>query len=108
MQTAAPGAYRSTMHCFMHAFRHEGVGGLFRGLLPPVASVGALNAMLFASYGACRRAIQPDPAAQLTYLETFLCGPSWSVRQASLPLTSVALYFRVGRRGGDSGSFSPK
>jgi solute carrier family 25 carnitine/acylcarnitine transporter 20/29 len=48
--------------------------------------------MLFASYGACRRAIQPDPAAQLTYLETFLCGSSWPVRQASLPLTRGFIY----------------
>lgn len=43
--------YRSTAHCFVTTLRKEGVFGLYRGMLSPLAGSGPMNAVLFATYG---------------------------------------------------------
>ena len=39
--------------------RMEGPSALFKGVIPPVAAQGAMNAVLFATEGSIRRAIRP-------------------------------------------------
>ncbi|CAI5451139.1 unnamed protein product [Caenorhabditis angaria] len=53
--------YRGTWHCFSMIVKKEGFGGLYKGLSSPLASLSAINAIVFGVHGtACREFKNPD------------------------------------------------
>ncbi|KAF9517797.1 hypothetical protein BS47DRAFT_1290397 [Hydnum rufescens UP504] len=53
--------------CLYKTWKYEGVRGLYRGLLPPVAGAAAENATLFLVYNNIRRALAPNiPSSELS------------------------------------------
>eukprot|EP01047_Picozoa_sp_COSAG01_P017008 COSAG01_NODE_888_length_12915_cov_10.708723_7_plen_141_part_00 len=46
---ARPGVYSGIADCAARTVRHEGVRGLFKGMVPPLVGNGPLNALLFAT-----------------------------------------------------------
>ena len=53
MQTS--NQYKGIINCVQQMVRTEGVMTLYRGMVPPIAGVGALNAILFGTYNAAKR-----------------------------------------------------
>lgn len=60
MQTAAPGQYTSMFATMRNLVANEGVGGFYKGIAPPLASTGAVNAVVFAVYGGTLRYLERD------------------------------------------------
>ncbi|EYB95127.1 hypothetical protein Y032_0163g3468 [Ancylostoma ceylanicum] len=60
-QNSASKLYRGTWHCFKMIIQKEGVHGLYKGLSSPLASLTAINAIVFGVHGSvCREFSQPD------------------------------------------------
>lgn len=51
------GLYAGPVHCLVLTYRATGVRGLYAGASPAVLAAVAENAVLFACYGPCRRAV---------------------------------------------------
>lgn len=51
------GLYAGPVHCLVLTYRAAGVRGLYAGASPAVLAAVAENAVLFACYGPCRRAV---------------------------------------------------
>ncbi|PAV90024.1 hypothetical protein WR25_07647 [Diploscapter pachys] len=55
LQTQQGNIYRGTWHCFGSIVKKEGFRGLYKGLSSPLASLSAINAIVFGVHGsACR------------------------------------------------------
>ena len=52
----------STWTCIKHVYRSEGSAAFFRGIVPPLVSYGALNALLFGTYSAALRLLRNHDA----------------------------------------------
>lgn len=52
----------------------EGPRAFFKGMAPPLAGVGAVNAVLFFAYGRARDWIEPDRSKELTIPQATLAG----------------------------------
>ena len=50
----------SMVTCMQSIYRTEGVRAFYRGLIPPLVSFGALNAILFSTYAASTRHVVVD------------------------------------------------
>ncbi|KAJ1372297.1 hypothetical protein KIN20_034418 [Parelaphostrongylus tenuis] len=55
MQHAHSKLYRGTWHCFKTIVRNEGVSGLYKGISSPLASLTAINAIVFGVHGSVTR-----------------------------------------------------
>ncbi|PAV88589.1 hypothetical protein WR25_20220 [Diploscapter pachys] len=61
LQTQHGNIYRGTWHCFGNIVKKEGFRGLYKGLSSPLASLSAINAIVFGVHGsACREFDNPD------------------------------------------------
>ncbi|XGW01935.1 hypothetical protein V3C99_014207 [Haemonchus contortus] len=61
MQHAGSKLYRGTWHCFKTIIQKEGVAGLYKGLSSPLASLTAINAIVFGVHGSvCREFSNPE------------------------------------------------
>ncbi|ETN80212.1 hypothetical protein RB195_015011 [Necator americanus] len=61
MQNPGSKLYRGTWHCFKTIIRKEGFSGLYKGLSSPLASLTAINAVVFGVHGSvCREFSHPD------------------------------------------------
>lgn len=59
-----PTLYRNGFHCFAKVFKKEGALGVYKGVLPPVAAQGLMNAVLFATEGFSRRMLKNAKMAE--------------------------------------------
>ncbi|KAF0852870.1 mitochondrial solute carrier family 25 (mitochondrial carnitine/acylcarnitine transporter) member 20/29 [Andalucia godoyi] len=73
MQTSAAGS-TSAMRIVRDVIGKEGVRSFFRGMGPPLAGVGAVNAVLFVAYGKARDWMEPDRDVDLSISETMVAG----------------------------------
>ena len=55
IQTSNSASKKSALDIFRNILKKEGFRGLYRGVLPPVYSMAAVNAYLFAVEGAISR-----------------------------------------------------
>ncbi|VDP13251.1 unnamed protein product [Heligmosomoides polygyrus] len=61
MQNPNSKLYTGTWHCFKTIIKKEGTAGLYKGLSSPLASLTAINAIVFGAHGSiCREFSQPD------------------------------------------------
>ncbi|WKY10080.1 hypothetical protein Q1695_002434 [Nippostrongylus brasiliensis] len=61
MQRAGSKIYNGTWHCFKTIIQKEGAAGLYKGLSSPLASLTAINAVVFGVHGhVCREFDNPD------------------------------------------------
>jgi solute carrier family 25 carnitine/acylcarnitine transporter 20/29 len=72
MQTSASGT--SAVSVVKNIFKADGMRGFFRGMGPPLAGVGAVNAVLFMAYGKARDWMEPDRSVDLSIPETMVAG----------------------------------
>lgn len=55
-----PHLYTSAWHCLSLSIRHEGVFGLYRGLLAPITAQGGVNALMFAGESITMKFLEPN------------------------------------------------
>ncbi|KAI8378532.1 mitochondrial carrier domain-containing protein [Blakeslea trispora] len=61
MQTQpSPPLYKNATDCMQQLVRQEGLKGLYRGVMPPLAGIGFCNAVMFMSNGYFKRLLQKD------------------------------------------------
>ena len=58
MQTSSQ--YKGIIDCVRKMNKAEGLSVYYRGIVPPLVGVGALNAVLFGTYAAARRFLSKD------------------------------------------------
>eukprot|EP00053_Salpingoeca_punica_P008259 m.74587 g.74587 ORF g.74587 m.74587 type:complete len:304 (+) comp14518_c0_seq1:95-1006(+) len=66
--------YSGVWTCMRTIMREEGWSSFFRGMMPPLIGVGALNAILFGTFGMTRRLVQADESQPLTVPQVAVCG----------------------------------
>jgi solute carrier family 25 carnitine/acylcarnitine transporter 20/29 len=66
--------YKGVFDCMRSIFRKEGARVFYRGIIPPILGIGAVNSILFGTYGSLRRCLQSDPNAPLTLSQVMICG----------------------------------
>lgn len=75
--------YRGTYDCLKKIVQKESIGGLYRGISSPLASISVLNAIVFGVYGNVQRRTN-DPNALMTHFwagsaaglsQTLICSP---------------------------------
>ena len=68
-----PGAQynNSTLTCMRHVYHTEGLRAFFRGIVPPLLSFGALNALCFGTYAAL---LPNHRSADTSYTHVFMAG----------------------------------
>jgi solute carrier family 25 carnitine/acylcarnitine transporter 20/29 len=72
-----PEHFQGIADCALRTVRHEGVRGLFKGLVPPLIGNAPLNALLFATNAASVRAVcdlRDLPEEKLSDLDKYACG----------------------------------
>eukprot|EP00050_Salpingoeca_kvevrii_P021211 m.107896 g.107896 ORF g.107896 m.107896 type:complete len:301 (+) comp9235_c1_seq1:84-986(+) len=76
MTTSDRTVYRNTLHCAQQIVRKEGFQTFFRGIGPPLLGVGALNAIVFGTYGTASRWLQrnKDPSTPATLGQVYTAG----------------------------------
>jgi hypothetical protein len=93
--------YSGMIDCAVKMLKTEGFSSYYRGIVPPMLGVGALNAVLFGTYSATKRFLQRDQTGPLSLAQVFTCG--MFILTALCPLTTLkrlrALIFNC-RRGG--------
>eukprot|EP01047_Picozoa_sp_COSAG01_P066696 COSAG01_NODE_9260_length_2500_cov_10.617545_1_plen_289_part_00 len=92
-QSQPAGARFSSTQVLVDTVRGEGVRGLFKGTLAPVAAVSFINAVAFSSKGAALRLLQPGSATSATpppLWAVFLSGNCAGIA-ASVPGTPMEL-----------------
>lgn len=60
----------------------EGTGGLFKGMGAPLATVAALNAILFTARGQMEALLRSEPGSPLTINQQIICGAGAGVAVA--------------------------
>mmetsp|Transcript_104871 Transcript_104871/g.295409 ORF Transcript_104871/g.295409 Transcript_104871/m.295409 type:complete len:284 (+) Transcript_104871:119-970(+) len=70
--------YNGIVHCAVATFRNEGLRGLYKGVVSPTATVGAMNAVLFLSYECASDAARKQSGIgrnkDLPLRQVFACG----------------------------------
>lgn len=72
MQTS--NRYTGIIDCVRQMMKQEGFFSLYRGIVPPIMGVGALNAVLFGTYAAAKRFLHKDQGTQPDLMQIFWCG----------------------------------
>ncbi|VDM65387.1 unnamed protein product [Strongylus vulgaris] len=89
LQMQSPGSklYHGTWHCFKRIIQKEGFAGLYKGLSSPLASLTAINAVVFGVHGfVCREFSHPD-----SLRAHFLAGCAAGVMQSVIATPSERL-----------------
>lgn len=68
------GLYPTPLTALRGTIRHEGAMALYKGLLPPCASVSFVSGTLFLVNDRVRKFLQPDAAVRLTYAQMCIAG----------------------------------
>lgn len=71
-QTAPPGQFKGTLDILQQTVRKEGALALYKGTLSPLIGISAVNSLLFAAFGFCKRVVSPYP--DLTIGQIALAG----------------------------------
>lgn len=75
--------YRGTFDCLKKIIQKDSVGGLYRGISSPLASISVLNAIVFGVYGNVNRKMT-DPDSLMSHFyagtaagvaQTLICSP---------------------------------
>ena len=76
LQTLGGTKYKGLMDCVTQTLKHEGIGGMFRGVTPPVMNSFALNAIAFGGYESGKRLLEGrvDSPAWKTFLAGSYAG----------------------------------
>ena len=69
-----PPIYNGTFHCLLKIVKHEGLRGLYKGMLAPLIGAAPLSALLFFGYGVGRNFFLTDPNERLSYFQTLNAG----------------------------------
>ena len=105
---AAPVQYKGTWDCAVRTLRHEGLGGFYKGLGPPIVSVGAYQAVCFASFGVCLRAVTEATEAEASLPALFLagCGSGAATVVVTTPsdLIKIKLQLQTGAAAAEASS----
>ncbi|KAH8081197.1 putative mitochondrial ornithine transporter 1 [Filobasidium floriforme] len=81
-QTAPPGTFKNTWDIARQTAAKEGVWAFYKGMASPLIGIAAVNSLLFAAYGTCKRAI--SPFGELSLPQTALAGMGAGVAQSVL------------------------
>ena len=93
-----PKIYRSQYHALQKILRTEGIGGLYRGLVPNIALVGPQAGATFFGYELCKQLlVQTYPSSKDTVISNLLSGALAGVFSKSLiyPLDSIKKRLQV-------------
>lgn len=71
---ASPLKYAGAIDAVKQTLAHEGPRGLFKGMGAPLATVAALNAILFTARGQMVALLQSEPGAPLSISQQIICG----------------------------------
>ncbi|KAJ7288670.1 mitochondrial carrier [Mycena rebaudengoi] len=94
-QIAPKGMFKGPVDILMQTLRKEGFFALYKGMASPLLGIAGVNSLLFASYGAARRAISPFP--QLSLGQIALAGSIAGA--ANAVLASPVEMFKVRMQG---------
>ncbi|KJH47048.1 putative carnitine/acylcarnitine carrier protein [Dictyocaulus viviparus] len=87
MQHAGSKLYRGTWHCFKTIVHKEGISGLYKGISSPLASLTAINAIVFGVHGSVSRDFaQPD-----SIMAHFCAGSAAGMMQSVIATPSERL-----------------
>lgn len=76
--------YRGTFDCLKKIIKKDSIGGLYRGISSPIASISVLNAIVFGVYGNVNRNMA-EPTSLLAHFyagsaaglaQTIICSPT--------------------------------
>jgi hypothetical protein len=85
LQTAASGRFTGPIDVVRQTLQHEGVRGLYKGILSPLVSQALQKATMFYSFGAAKRfmtELNTSPAQTLPLYQLYLCGAFAGVSNA--------------------------
>jgi solute carrier family 25 carnitine/acylcarnitine transporter 20/29 len=72
--------YKGLVDCFRKTLEWEGVGGLYKGVMSPLAGQIFFRVLLFTSHGQAKRTLSENGKRQLTVPEMFMAGgAAWAV-----------------------------
>jgi hypothetical protein len=75
--------YAGIVDCTKQILAKEGLASFYRGLIPPLLGVGALNAVLFGSYATTKQLlVGNNPSAHVKPWQHFVCGTPLTVVKA--------------------------
>ncbi|CAI8006704.1 Mitochondrial carnitine/acylcarnitine carrier protein [Geodia barretti] len=76
LQTQQPGQaqFKGTLDCALQTVRHEGVRGLYRGMLAPLIGVTPMYSICFFGYGVGKQLQTKSPNQELSLLQHFNAG----------------------------------
>ncbi|KAL5497007.1 hypothetical protein EMCRGX_G013393 [Ephydatia muelleri] len=97
-----PVLYASAWDCFVKIFRHEGVPGLYKGMLSPLLGVTPINAIVFLGYGFGKKIQQTNPNDVLTMKQIGLAGAlsGFLATAVTVPVERVKCVMQVQRSTG--------
>ena len=109
----------SLVDCVRATWRHEGVRGFYRGMLPPMAGAAGYNGFSFAGYNACQTialgAFGPERSKGTGGVFLAGCGAGLFSTVATTPTELVKVQLQVqahataeGGAGGGAGGAGPK
>lgn len=103
----AQGNFSGALDCTTQTIQKEGVRGLYRGMMSPLATVPLANAVVFGTYGQAKTFLQSrhlDQTTPLTPMEAMLAG-AWAGFINTVVITPVELIkCRLQAQGGAIGS----
>ncbi|EPQ26813.1 uncharacterized protein PFL1_05791 [Pseudozyma flocculosa PF-1] len=73
-QTAAVGRFTGPMDVLRQTLRHEGLGGLYKGITPPLVGVAAQTSILFTAFNLSKRLVSPLCPSNLSVSQIALAG----------------------------------
>lgn len=103
-----PALYASAWDCFVKIFKHEGVPGLYKGLLSPLLGATPINAVIFLTYGFGKKIQQTNPTAALTMSQIGLAGALSGLVGTAIttPVDRVKCVMQVQRSSGGVKKYS--
>ncbi|KAG8465469.1 hypothetical protein KFE25_002776 [Diacronema lutheri] len=98
-------AYTGPFDCLRKTIRHEGILGVYRGILPPVLNSFVLNAIMFGGFGHGHAVVEGKPWSRAT--KSFLAGSYAGLISVSalVPFDLVKCQMQVDRAGGRAATF---
>jgi len=91
--------YKGTLHCLSDTIRKESWRGLYKGIMPPMAGVAAVNAIAFGVYGAVQRRLDNPETLTSLFMAGACAGVAQSVVVAPMEMVKSRMQIQTTNRG---------
>lgn len=106
LQLDTANRFRGGWDCAAQTIKQEGVLALYKGMASPLVGIGAVNALLFAAYSSCKKAMQTHPGEVLSLPQIAVAGAGAGIVNSILAGPVELLKIRLQAQYGKGGEFS--